>query len=475
MYRFRSLKNLLDRNELENQKIYFCPYDELNDPLEGHSNFFWQGDEIVWANLLKHYILCLNHMFTASNFRTYEELYDYKIPTEEIFNFLEAESLDKHIINLFESLLSENLIKNFLYYLTNKKISVYSDELLAGLRIINHLVCFTILSKSKEYGYFINIHIKTIEDMIQLMEENTNIKHTANYLKDLAELHFNKTEEKFAKISKFNSIYENISLEYQKICLTEQKNMPYCNKNILSFNYVFFDFPNIYMENIKHLICDKTAIASFTTSYTNTVSWSIYANNHTGVCLKFKTKLTKNNHKTISLLSPDKKYCMDSTFLKVNYNGKIEKIDFFKFINILPEHIQNFWYKNERGIKSSCYILDNQEEIKNSYWKKLFQISTTKKSYWIKEDEYRLIHHDPISKDARLWTYDLTDLEEIIFGIKTPLEAKIKIIEIIERKLQENPSANIKISQAIYDNKKNEITSYTIDRNQLKELNLSSL
>ena len=61
-YRFRPTSALLDKyHELENQEIYFLSPQELNDPLEGFKDLFWKGDEILWSNLLRHYLLCLMH------------------------------------------------------------------------------------------------------------------------------------------------------------------------------------------------------------------------------------------------------------------------------------------------------------------------------------------------------------------------------------------------------------------------------
>ena len=63
LYRYRSVKQLLGEfQELEKQEIYFCPPRDLNDPMEGFMDLYWSGDEIVWRNLLKHYILCLLHI-----------------------------------------------------------------------------------------------------------------------------------------------------------------------------------------------------------------------------------------------------------------------------------------------------------------------------------------------------------------------------------------------------------------------------
>jgi hypothetical protein len=47
---------LEDFRELENQEIYFASPQKLNDPMEGFKDIFWRGDEIIWANLLRHYL-----------------------------------------------------------------------------------------------------------------------------------------------------------------------------------------------------------------------------------------------------------------------------------------------------------------------------------------------------------------------------------------------------------------------------------
>lgn len=66
IFRFRSAKALLDDDddnggfqELENQTIYFAKPEQLNDPMEGLSDAFWDGDDVLWENFFKHYALAL--------------------------------------------------------------------------------------------------------------------------------------------------------------------------------------------------------------------------------------------------------------------------------------------------------------------------------------------------------------------------------------------------------------------------------
>jgi hypothetical protein len=46
-------------DELDRQELYFSRPSELNDAMEGFKDLFWQGDAIVWRNLLRHYLYCL--------------------------------------------------------------------------------------------------------------------------------------------------------------------------------------------------------------------------------------------------------------------------------------------------------------------------------------------------------------------------------------------------------------------------------
>src|SRR5882724_13531801 len=82
VYRFRSTSALLgDFRELENQEIYFASPQELNDPMEGFKDIFWRGDEIIWANLLRHYLLCLMQaVLMAIKYGPGHQFVDHYIP-----------------------------------------------------------------------------------------------------------------------------------------------------------------------------------------------------------------------------------------------------------------------------------------------------------------------------------------------------------------------------------------------------------
>ncbi|HEY2530496.1 MAG TPA: hypothetical protein VGJ20_21615 [Xanthobacteraceae bacterium] len=66
-YRFRPAKGLIGSydeekaqfEELERRGAVFCQTVGTQGRDEGLKDLFWQGDDIVWRNLLRHYLYCL--------------------------------------------------------------------------------------------------------------------------------------------------------------------------------------------------------------------------------------------------------------------------------------------------------------------------------------------------------------------------------------------------------------------------------
>ena len=74
IFRLRSTDALLGTHEeLRRQEIYFGRPSELNDPVEGFTDVSWLGDQILWGNLIRHYLLCLSWYATYWLISTVEE------------------------------------------------------------------------------------------------------------------------------------------------------------------------------------------------------------------------------------------------------------------------------------------------------------------------------------------------------------------------------------------------------------------
>lgn len=58
LYHYRSIPSAL--LELGNGTFHFAAREELNDPIEGYVQVFWQGDRAAWEGLLRNYICSLS-------------------------------------------------------------------------------------------------------------------------------------------------------------------------------------------------------------------------------------------------------------------------------------------------------------------------------------------------------------------------------------------------------------------------------
>lgn len=56
LYRFRPTSRVISDKELEDHYLFFAAPSQLNDPLEGFVDLYWQGDAVAWLGLFKHYV-----------------------------------------------------------------------------------------------------------------------------------------------------------------------------------------------------------------------------------------------------------------------------------------------------------------------------------------------------------------------------------------------------------------------------------
>ena len=95
------------------------------------------------------------------------------------------------------------------------------------------------------------------------------------------------------------------------------------------------------------------------------------------------------------------------------------------------------------------------------YWDTFYKNILIKTKDWEYEKEYRLILSglldDEIKKENRILQYDYKHLKGLIFGIKTPLEDKLKIINIIANKSKIHNRSNFEFYQAYYCHKNKNI------------------
>ena len=449
IYRFRKIEHLLGEfQELEKQSIYFAGPEELNDPMEGFRDIFWQGDEIVWTNFFKHYLCCLNQTFCLLKLTANSDKWDPndipvlqrwdQHPTPEFANLFndicrrvfEKEGLDDCIVKIANTncKIRYEGVLFYLYWIhftalleiqeahINHGLSPENGRLFAGslpgLRELN------------ESGFF---------EQIQKTEDET-----------LHDLLFEKINQVRAGLSLI--LKSNYRSEYQS---TFEENLQ-----------LFIDFPQAYLKQRDRLLYPKWYTACFMKDYQNSSAWGHYGDGHKGVCLIFEVE-SKDERNSLTLNQTP------HSFYEINYQDKAGETDFFRSVGWwLPRSdLIASWYSDQNRNLSECAAhlgSDGDEDSwRKSYWNIFSRDITIKTKDWKYEQESRLIldgtSHDLDDKRRRTLAYNFNSLKGIIFGINTSESDKLEIIEIVQRKCQENNRTEFEFYQAYYCHKNGDI------------------
>jgi hypothetical protein len=98
--------------------------------------------------------------------------------------------------------------------------------------------------------------------------------------------------------------------------------------------------------------------------------------------------------------------------------------------------------------------MDGSSEGIEKLWAPFHKSSTIKLREWERESEWRIVKNGLISDrleiEDRLLRYDFFSLHGIVFGIKTPLEAKVRILGILKKKCDEAKRKDFKFYQAVH-------------------------
>lgn len=450
-YRFRTLKNIFEYKELENLEIYFASNEELNDPMEAYKTVIFQGDNIMWHNLFKNYILCLSRFMLANQLKgNPEEL--IQISSFNILNPFDDFQYTQLYYDLFNG-----IYKTFREHFTEDINNIFKEndkvtaEALKVYLLILNLLILEIIG-SHLYKTIINDSIDFIKK-----EKQETIKSLLIYKNEL-DSHFHDTVCTVLAKQCFDELYLP--------CLTNKTRFPLSEE---LYQYLYYGrFIDEYIEYLSNFVRAKSYIASFNTDATNPVMWSHYTENHKGVCLIYKNinnKIKLFKDETYTETRPPKNITLE--FKKINYKYEDNTINFFySFLNDDKKNKDNWYTDFLTNEKSNLYnnYKTNEQYIQNE--KNLIALPLYKTKQWSYEEEYRLIldEKNTLEQEDRKYKYAFRYLNGIIFGIKTPLNKKLEIIELI-KKLCEKYNRNIrtfKFYQAFYHNQYENINHYEL-------------
>lgn len=433
MYRFRAVSNLIGEfQELQKQQIYFAHPEQLNDPMEGMRRYFWQGDEIVWRNLLKHYLLCLEHVVLLARLtEENEQIKKDDIPVYKSVEHLPTEQYKERIQEIYDVFFSNRFVQSYLHFIINNPYKIYSEELYVYLKFLLRYALNAIFEVDARHGLI------TFSDEINGLKENEQADAFFSNWDKISE--FPNSKEMYEQIMKV--LYEIMKeMDFQHIIKLEDS---------VKMQNIYVEFPQMYIEAIKALTYPEAYLACFMDNCTNSSIWGTYGDNHRGVCLKYKIKDEKNptlNLKTIKGYSSSSGNIygyVEFPLKKMMYSKEFDELDFFRNIGRLAvNQLNRQWYTNDKGDYSSCSehfsTNENEEEWRHIHWEYFETAYLKKLPAWSHEREYRIILSSVLDSfnesKNRLLEYNFEELEAIIFGMKTPKEDRKKIIDIVTEK-----------------------------------------
>lgn len=425
LYRYRSIKSLFKYKELEKLSIYFAKPEELNDQMEKYMNVVWQGDEIAFQGLFKHYIYILACLYYEARIRSPQK----HINTEELPIFLDIKVLEApEMKDLFKAIYNEFFdspgIAQLPKLLAASNIKFNTDEILWILKVIHLCAYFVIDTITRQMvlgqDVFQNTEYKKIYQMVKKWE---GYSQTINII----------TNRMFSAQEKDKQM--NVFCMNQQIYIKHLNEVNYKDKDTHNINVLSFDYPDAYIKNITKILYGSFCVACFSATYQNEPMWAHYADCEKGVCLEYKIK-KENSHYYFKLYTLTG-IIFNKTVSKVTYSNEYPEIDFFTSLARVPiQLIENFWLCNYDKTKfSSCLKKYNPiEEWKKRYFKKAQECICTKAENWKYEQEYRIFFQDDLlslPNKKKTANYSIDDLESVIFGRNVSAEEKRKIINIL--------------------------------------------
>lgn len=458
-FRFRTAERLLGRaasetaearpGELDELSIYFASPEELNDPLEGHRETCFSGDLIVWKNLIKHYTLMLYEAvidrYAGEN---KGRMHINLRPT----NFLEESR--SYLETIIREVQSCAAIRIYLEALASVERSVSRVELSAHLATLHTTILsyiFEILESrldiheapmyKQSRGSFL--------DYICMRSEDIKAAGQSSKIQDYIDI-----KDKFKQQAIRGSVFRDNELDSNALRL-------------------FANFPEEFSTELDYLMYPHWYVACFMKSCENSAIWGSYGDNHKGVCLIYNSESNRGQDslllrklpfpfvKIYNYGRPKHEYYLNMPLslplIEVNYKPEYYTPNFFdSLLATDKDWLLSYWYTDENGniSKNAESIYQPASKAWPTHKDQYLRSCTNKTAHWENETEARIILSGiELTPEERLVSYSFHQLEGIIFGIKTPDTAKIKIIKKISEHCKTHRRSDFKFYQAKFDTK----------------------
>lgn len=435
VYRFRSIDKLLGKKELERSEFRLASPSELNDPMEGYKDVVFRGDDVLWENLLRHYILALvssivnssaigdassdapdiRATLTADDLPTDAFRGLYREACDDFFSQPGVSSLSASLTTLRKPLRREGVI--FLLGL------VHSVALASAIRVMK--TAGALPANAAE----LPVDTGKLDEILKAFEAASaeeagedfeTVAFAANRLRD---------EQSLRALIRFESLNAD---------------------GARRLRYLLYTFPERYVESvIDGLVYPRWHTVCFSGNCTDASMWGVYGDEHRGVALVFRPQSDEGRlliplvgaNGTSSVVGQPTQYTrgpIKGLLEEVKYSDRPPEVDFFQSLGTLSRaRLERAWHVTPSGARSKLVdgMITQHAEWRAAYWEGFRRAATTKLLDWKHEQEYRFFLADILhlgdEPRNRLVQYDFSSLVGIVFGLRASETDKLEVMKTV--------------------------------------------
>lgn len=456
VYRFRSMKNLIHKHcELENQELVLSSPRYFNDPLEGYQDVFWEGDEVLWENLLRHYLLNLHQAAIVCALSDNDETFDeYTIDPKFTRDDLPTDDSRQHLNSVCQSFFDERGFGRIPASLASLPRPLKRKSLQLVLSVIHRSALASVLDTLRTS----NMIPETWPKVANSIDSDTVVKvldGLSAAMTDEAEAPgLESVASHFAPLKSHAFLQRALETEVDELEL-------HTKKEIL----LFASFPGRYVRQIcDSLIHPNWHTLCFARECTNPSMWATYADEHRGAALMFRTDSQSDeswselnvNGTTGWQDSEPITGQIQAPLYAVDYESPPPQVNFFQFLGTLPRpKLMSAWHSTPDGETSPIVdeILEDEDSWRDNLWDYFHSMSTTKLEQWEHEQEIRMVLPDLLDSHGshRKVTYDLSQLAGVVFGLRTDLEDRFEVMRILAESSQDGDSSPVEFYEMVFD------------------------
>ncbi|SDD87759.1 hypothetical protein [Natrinema hispanicum] len=455
IYRFRPMKYLIgDYRELEKQELALSSPRYFNDPLEGYQDVFWEGDEVLWENLLRHYLLNLHRAAIMCRLSDDEETLDeYAMEPKLTRGDLPTDEYREQFDSICQSFFEKRGFESVPSSLASLPEPLKRNNLKHILSVIHRSALESVLER-----------MRASEMIPEQWPEVTNPGDSETVEDLLSALSAAMAEEDEELLELLVSLVAPLK-SHMYLQQAVQRGLDQLELQHKKYHLLYDSFPDRYIKEItRSLIHTNWHTLCFAKECASPPMWATYADEHRGAALMFRAdrqtdeswgKINVNEGADLEDSEPNSGE-ITAPLHAVDYESPPPEVDFFRFLGRLPlPKLESAWHSTPDGRTSQMIgeIVDDLDAWRDNLWDHFGSMSTRKLNKWEHEQEIRMVLPDLLGSEGshRKVKYDMSQLEGIVFGLRTSLEDRFEVMKIISENNQDGDPSPVEYYEMVYD------------------------